>query len=82
MQTSFDLKDQAKIQEEECRILELEQTKVTEDMMEMKKRVDVLGREKALLEAKLATLKLENDELEAFLSQVDGKNSDAASKSD
>ena len=71
MQTSVDLKNQVLLQEQECVMLEQDQNKVTEEMMDMKKRVDVLSREKALLEVKLAELRLENDEMEAFLGEAD-----------
>lgn len=71
MQTSVDLKNQVLLQEQECVMLEQDQNKVTEEMMDMKKRVDILSREKALLEVKLAELRLENDEMEAFLVEAD-----------
>ncbi len=70
MQTSVDLKDQCKIQEEECKVLDLEQQRVKEDMNQLRKRVDALQREKQIMEGKLQELRLENDQLESFLSSV------------
>jgi predicted nuclease with TOPRIM domain len=81
MQTSVDLKNQCKLQEEECLVLDQEQKKVNLEMIDMRNKVDTLGNEKALLEAKLAHFRRENDDLEAFLSQVDPLNPNPTSTS-
>jgi hypothetical protein len=67
-----DLKNQCKVQEQEVGLLDVEQKRVTEETTELKTKVEVLFSEKQALEKKLEELKLENDELEAFLAQNKG----------
>ncbi|KAJ3324947.1 hypothetical protein HDV06_005535 [Boothiomyces sp. JEL0866] len=67
MQTSIEIKNQCKIQQEECRVLDNEQKRVTDEMGELRDRVHTLQAEKTVMERKLEELRLENDELEAFL---------------
>jgi chromosome segregation ATPase len=69
IQTSIELKDQCKLQEQELTMLDQEQKKVAEEMIELRTKVEQLTTEKGALEKKLEELKLENDELEAFLAQ-------------
>ncbi|KAJ3259581.1 hypothetical protein HK103_002135 [Boothiomyces macroporosus] len=67
MQTSIEIKNQCKIQQEECRVLDNEQKRVSDEMGELRDRVHTLQAEKTVMERKLEELRLENDELEAFL---------------
>jgi chromosome segregation ATPase len=69
IQTSIELKDQCKLQEQEVAMLDQEQKRVADEMIELRTKVEQLTTEKAALERKLEELKLENDELEAFLAQ-------------
>ena len=71
MEISVDLKNQCKLQEDECILLEDQQSKVTLELNDIRKKVDTLEREKILLERKLEELRVENDGLEAFLSQAE-----------
>lgn len=71
MEISVDLKNQCKLQEDECILLEEQQSKVTLELNDIRKKVDTLEREKILLERKLEELRVENDGLEAFLSQAE-----------
>lgn len=71
MMLSGELKDQCLIQEKECVVLDAEQHKILEEMSDLRSRVDTLASEKRLMEYKLEELRLENNELEAFLNQPD-----------
>ncbi|KAJ2993487.1 hypothetical protein HDV02_002283 [Globomyces sp. JEL0801] len=67
MQISLDLKDQCRVQEEECLVLEEEHKRISDEMGTLKDRVTQLANEKAVMESKLEELRIENNELEAFL---------------
>ncbi|KAI8898529.1 hypothetical protein BC833DRAFT_589450 [Globomyces pollinis-pini] len=67
MQISLDLKDQCRVQEEECLVLEEEHKRISDEMGTLKDRVTQLAAEKAVMESKLEELRIENNELEAFL---------------
>jgi chromosome segregation ATPase len=69
IQTSVDLKEQCKFQEQEVALLDQEQQRVSNETNELRNKVEQLANEKVALEKKLEELKLDNDELEAFLAQ-------------
>ena len=76
MQTSVDLKNQCSLQEAECLVLDKEQQKVTMEIGDMRKRIEILSKDKSTLAAKIEELKRENDDLEAFLSKEESFNPD------
>lgn len=70
MLTSVELKEQCLIQKKENEQIEENHKKIGEEMLELKGKVTTLNNEKVIIERKLEELKLENDELEAFLEVI------------
>jgi uncharacterized protein (DUF3084 family) len=67
IQASIDLRDQCRVQKQECTLIDAEQKRVQEELVELRLKVTQVSHEKQVMEKKLDDLKLENDELEAFL---------------
>ncbi|EGF81865.1 hypothetical protein BATDEDRAFT_23536 [Batrachochytrium dendrobatidis JAM81] len=76
IQITKELRDQCALQEQECVALEVDQTKVKEEINGLTGRLKTLMSDKISTEQKLEELRLENIKLDAFLQQAQDSSLD------